>query len=102
MKENTIVLLKGDAKLNSQEYAKFKCGDTIRGNDSFPQEIKRWSIEEKKKAEEELNKYRCSYEHVNQLWHIEEYALEYSEYNEDGDFIDGSDYEFALDCYGER
>lgn len=38
---NTIILLKGEELLTRGEYKKFNKGDTIFGNDSNPEELKR-------------------------------------------------------------
>ena len=95
MEQNTIILLKGDARLTKNEYKKFIVGDTIYGDDSNPTELKRWGIEQKAEALVELQKYKCSYCKDNQLWDIEEYALEFCACDEDGEFVEGSDYEFA-------
>lgn len=92
---NTIRLLKGTARLTKNEMKKFDKGDTIWGNDSFPEEIKRWTMEEKETAKEELAKLNCTYEEFGELTHIEEYALEYFEADEEGEFYEGSDYDLA-------
>lgn len=91
---NTIILEKGYARLTEEEYKKFSKGDTIWGNDSNPEEIKRWSIDEKEQAMAELAKYKCEYSH-GYVWDIEEYAIEYCECDEDGEFVQGSDYDLA-------
>ena len=54
MEQNTIILLKGDARLTKNEYRKFAVGDTIYGADSNPTEVKRWGIEQKMEALAEL------------------------------------------------
>lgn len=93
---NTIRLLKGSRSLTNSEIKRFEKGDTIWGNDTDPEELKRWSIDEKAAAMEELKKNRCSYEKHNEyLTDIEEYALEFFEADEDGEFASGSDYELA-------
>lgn len=95
MKQNTIILQKGDGIYTRNEYKKFIAGDTIYGDDSNPTELKRWGIEQKKEALAELQKYKCSYRKDNQLFDVEEYALEFCVCDDDGEFIEGSDYEFA-------
>lgn len=92
---NTIILLKGEALLTRGEYKKFNKGDTIFGNDSNPEELKRWSIEQEQEAKEELAKYACTYHENIETWSIEEYALEYCECDEEGEFLQGSDYDLA-------
>lgn len=93
---NTIILKKGFARLTKNEMKKFEKGDTICGIDREPEELNRWSIDQEEEAKAELEKYRCSYgEEV-----IEEYALEYCECDEDGEFLKGSDYELAKEKIG--
>lgn len=94
MENNTIILLKGYRKLTNREYEKFEKGNTIWGDMCEPEEIKRWPIEEKEAAQEELAKYRCEYNHGYD-WDITEYALEYCVCDEDGEFYEGSDFDLA-------
>ena len=91
---NTIILKKGEAMLSKNEWKSFKQGDTIWGYNSYPEEIKRWDITDEDEAGETLNEYKCSYSKGN-LWHVEEYALEYCKCDEEGEFIEGSDYNLA-------
>lgn len=58
-------------------------------------ELKRWDITQAEEAKAELAKYNCSYSKGIALYYIEEYALEYCECDEDGEFVQGSDYDFA-------
>lgn len=94
MDYNTIILWKGYGELSELEY-----GDLIFGIDSRPQEIARFKIEDESKAKAELSKYRCTYwkrdSYVRPVIMGEEYGLEYSYYDEDGEFIEGSDFELA-------
>lgn len=92
---NTIILQKGFAILTENEYKKFNKGGTIWGVDTDPEEIKRWNIEDEAEAKAELAKYKCTYSSDYNNHYIEEYALEYCECDEDGDFIQGSDFELA-------
>lgn len=94
---NTIILKKGYLRLTDKEYEKFSKGDTIWGSDVNPDELKRWDIEDEESAEKELASYRCTYEH-GYVWDIEEYALEYCHCDEDGGFIEGSDYTLAKEA----
>lgn len=91
---NTIILKKGYERLTENEFKEFQKGDTIWGNDSTPEELNRWSIEQEQDARAELAKHSCTYVHGN-VWDIEEYALEYCECNENGEFVQGSDYVLA-------
>lgn len=93
--KNTIILQHGFASCTFMEYKKFNKGDTIWGTDCNPEEIKRWKIEQAEEAKAELAKYRCSYKLDGQLWHVEEYALEYCLTDDEGEFVEGSDYDFA-------
>ena len=93
---NTIILLRGSARYTNSEYKKFEKGDTIWGNDSDPEELQRWSIDQKEEAQKELSSYSSHYLRYNEhLISVEEYALEYCEVDEDGDFVCGSDYDLA-------
>ena len=92
---NTIRLLKGSERLDNRNYKNFSKGDSIFGDFSHPKEIKRWSIKQEEEAKKELEKYHCEYEKSRELWYITEYALEYFEADEDGEFISGSDYNLA-------
>ena len=88
---NTIILHMGNEILTKKEYKNFRKGDTIWGADSNAEELKRWPIEKEEEAKAELAKFRCEYEDG----YITEYALEWCEYDEDGEFIDGSNFELA-------
>lgn len=93
---NTIILKRGEAGLvNATEMKRFDKGDTIWSIDREPEEVKRWSIEQKDEAEAELTRHRCSYCDNGHMTWIEEYALEYCECDENGKFIQGSDYDLA-------
>lgn len=93
---NMIILWRGTARLTNGEYDSFEKGDTIWGEGSEPEEIKRWSMEDIEEAKKALAKENCYYSRYNDyLWSIEEYALEYCRYYEDGEFDMGSDYDLA-------
>lgn len=62
-----------------------------------PEELMHWDIADKDKAEAELAKHKNSYIYDIAIVHIDEYALEYAEYDEDGEFVVGSDYDIAED-----
>lgn len=96
-RENTIILQKGYARLTEREYKNFQKGDTIWGLNSEPEEIRRWNIEQKDEALAELEKYNCEYS-GGYVWDITEYALEFCECDEDGDPIQGADYELATEA----
>lgn len=97
---NTVRLLRGEAFLKESEYQKFKKGDTIWGNDSDPDILNVWNISEDKeaniqKAKDTLASYQCSYRKTIEGYAIYEYALEYYDSDEDGDFLDGADFDLA-------
>lgn len=93
---NTIILLKGEAVLTKEEYKKFEKGDTIWG-EYDPKELSRWNAEDEEEAKKALKQHKCEYRfgEPQNAYYIEEYALEYCDTDEDGDFIDGSDYDLA-------
>lgn len=92
---NTIILKKGEEKLTRSEWKKFEKGDTIWGDCSSPEELARWDVSQDNEAKAELAKYRCSYKEDGQLFKITEYALEYCECDDDGEFYQGSDFDLA-------
>lgn len=103
---NAIRLLKGERRLTNEELKKFKKGDTIWGNDENPEELKRWSIEQKEEAKKEFDALRCRYARYNEhLTDVEEYALEFFKADESGEFVEGSDFELArmdLDSFQQK
>lgn len=93
---NTIRLLHGECRATNEEMKKFQKGDTIWGNDTSPEELKRWKFEEKEEAKKELSALRCRYARYNEhLTDVEEYALEFFQADESGEFVEGSDFELA-------
>ena len=92
---NMIILLKSEEKLTRTEYKKFSKGDTIYGCDTNPIELKRWSIDDKQDAQDELAKYKCTYDDGAEICFITEYALEYCECDVNGEFVSGSDFVLA-------
>lgn len=91
---NMIRLLHGECRATNEELKKFQKGGTIWGNDTDPEELKRWSMEQKEEAKKELSALRCRYAREH-LTDVEEYALEYFEADESGEFVEGSDFELA-------
>ena len=92
---NTIVLKKGEGNLTKSEYKNFNRGDMIFNINSEPEEVKRWNFTNKDEARRELARYSCEYIEYADCWSIKEYALEYCECDENGEFIQGSDYDLA-------
>ena len=89
-------LLKNEARLTKEELKGFEKGDLITGNDVNPEELKRWTGEGcHEKALEELKKFNSSYYMEEQLTDAIEYAVETYEADEDGNFLDGSDYDIS-------
>lgn len=90
---NTIILLKATESLTLSQFKRnYSCGDAIFS--SLAEELDRWSIEDKDIAVAELAKHKCTYD-VRYCVDITEYALEYCECDDNGVFIQGSDYDFA-------
>lgn len=94
---NTIRLLKGEGQYTEKEYKNFTAGDAIYGDNTNPIELARWNITNKAEAEAALAKYKCEYDYgeLQNTYYVTEYALEYCDTDEDGEFVDGSDYLFA-------
>jgi hypothetical protein len=92
---NTIILLHGESRLNHFEKKRFQKGDTIYGDCSNPSEIKHWSIDQEDEARAELAKHKCTYRQGIALFDAEEYALEFCERDEAGEFVEGSNFDFA-------
>lgn len=86
-------ILHAKETLTKNEMKAFRKGDTIFGNDSYPETISTFDNQED--AENELKNYKCSYFQHGELTIIEEYALEIYEVDEDGEFLYGSDYTMA-------
>lgn len=90
---NTIILRHGFGEITAK-------GDTIWGIDSDSQEIKRWDISDEAAARQELSHHRCQYREEitfngSKVLQADEWALEFCECDEDGDFTQGSDYDLA-------
>ncbi len=92
---NTIILKYGEAELTKREFANFAAGDTICGTDREPKELMRWVADDEEEAKAELARRRCEYIHAGDTVSIREYALEYCDTDEDGEFVSGSDFDFA-------
>ena len=67
----------------------------VGGCDENPEELKRWSIDQKEEAQTELAKYKCRYFKGAELYYAEEYALDYCECDEEGEVMFGSDFDLA-------
>lgn len=90
---NTIILVHGVCEITEK-------GDAIFGVDSDAKEVKRWAMEQKAEAEAELSKHRCTYRESNTfagstVIQADEWALEFCECDEDGEYITGADYVLA-------
>lgn len=70
-------------------------GDCICGENASPEELKRWTGDQYDLAKAELAKYSCSYRKSGGYMFADEYALEYCNTDEDGEFLDGSDLDLA-------
>lgn len=93
---NTIILKKGVEKLSQKEKQTYKKGDLIYGKrDKPPVELKRWTLENEKKAEIELEKYFCWMDSSIFSGKVFEYALVYCQTDENGEVIKELEYKFA-------
>lgn len=92
---NTILLLHGIGEIEAK-------GDAIFGVDSCAREIRRWPIGQKAEALAELAKYRCAYRSSSTftgsaVTQADEWALEFCECGDGGEYITGADYELAAE-----
>lgn len=90
---NTIILLHGTGEIAAK-------GDAIFGIDSNAQEIQRWPIGQKADAMAALAEHRCIYREASTFTgsaviQADEWALEFCECDEDGEYITGADYDLA-------
>lgn len=95
---NTIILMHGSATLTINELIRQHQYDSLNGCDSNPIEEMRWSIDQEDLAKAELAKHACTYSLITndtQLVDIDEWQLEYCECDEDGEFVSGSDLDYA-------
>lgn len=95
---NTIRLLKGEERVPRRFFENgFSKGDTIFGDDCEPVEIARWKAEDKEEAEAALAKYKCEYNYgeLQNTYYVTEYALEYCDCGEDGEWEAGSDFDLT-------
>ena len=87
---NTIFLKHGNALVKAAKFKDYSIGDAIFGVDATPDILWKWPIEKESEAKAELKKLRCTYEKSGDFFYVKEFALEYCETDEDGDFICGS------------
>lgn len=93
---NTIILKKYEAGLTNREYKEMNCRHLcVEGYEG--KELARWNIEDIDIAKKELAKYTNKRSTNGSVWDIEEYILMYCECDEDGELIDGGDYDIAED-----
>lgn len=92
---NTIILRKGYEILTDKEHEGFEKGDTIWGENAYSEELQRWDASGADEAREALGNLHSTYEHDGGRWYITEYALEFCTTDEDGEFLEGSDYDLA-------
>lgn len=91
---NTIILAKAEANLTKREYQEYTFGSLLIDGD-WIEEITRWKTKDERKAIEALKETQCIiWKHIEH-YEIVEYALIYCTCDEDGNFIEGSDYTFA-------
>ena len=92
---NTIILKHGVGSYSKKQFNNFTEGDCICGENASPEELKRWTGDQYDLAKAELAKYSCSYRKSGGYMFADEYALEYCNTDEDGEFLDGSDLDLA-------
>lgn len=92
---NTIILWHGEAALSKMEMKKFEKGDTVCNDWADATEVQRWNISDKDEAVAVLASKKCTYKKGIELTYIDEWALEYCECDENGEFVEGSDYDMA-------
>lgn len=90
---NTIILIHGTGEIKEK-------GDAVLGIDNNAAEVKRWTMEQIGEAKAELAKHRCTY-HESKTFigstviQADEWALQYCECDEDGEYVTGADYDLA-------
>ena len=91
-------LLKGDEMLSFKELEKFEVGDTIWSDGATPKELALYTEEEF--ARREFKHLRSIYNTSGYVANIIEYALEFATYDDEGNLIEGANYELAeaLEC----
>lgn len=92
---NTIIFKRENARLTKREYEKFQKGDLIFGENRNPEELKRWVPDDEDNAKIGLARHCCSCKRVFDDCEIVEYAPEYCECDEDGEFIQSCNYILA-------
>lgn len=95
---NTIRLLHNRVNMTTNEYKEFEHGDTIFGVGN-PEVLAKWVIDDIDDAKEELERHYCSAIGGDKYTEVEEYALEYCDMDENGEFECGSDYDLAESLY---
>ena len=93
---NTIRLVYGSGNCPMRHWMKdVQPGDAIFGIDNDAEVLKTWSISDETAAKAELANLRCTYQELGGTMFYSEYALEYCECDDDGEFICGSDFWLA-------
>ena len=96
---NTVRLLHNEVRMSADKYESFEHGDTIFGIDQDPEVLAKWDIDDIEDAKMELEKFYCSSNSNGVIVDVEEYALEYCDTDENGEFVEGSDYDFAKSLF---
>lgn len=92
---NKIELVKAESSYTRANFKNYSKGDLILGDDTMYEGILKWDISQKEEAEKALAEVRCRIVEGPELYYITEYALQYFEEDEDSNFIQGCDYDFA-------
>lgn len=94
---NTIILKHCESNYSANDVRR---GKVSQGDSFIDQydigEVKRWSIDDEAAALAELAKHKCTYSYKNGTVWADEWALEFFEADEDGEFVMGSDEEYAV------
>lgn len=88
MTKKVIRILQGEENgIARRDFESQNFGYTIYGQDAEPEEVARYEIADEAEARKEFGKYRCSYNTYDggSNWSITEYALDFSEIEEDED-----------------
>lgn len=95
---NTVILKHCERNYSAADVRR---GNVSRGDCFIDQydigEVNRWSIDDEAAALAELAKHKCSYSYRDGTVWADEWALEFFEADEDGEFVIGSDEEYAVE-----
>lgn len=94
---NTIILKHSESNYSANDVRRGKVSQGDSFIDQYESgEVKRWSINDEAAALAELAKHKCTYDYRNGTVWADEWALEFFEADEDGEFVMGADEEYAV------